>query len=1171
MNPAQRFHSLDNLRAIMMWLGIVVHVAVIHMVGTSLLPWRDPETTPLANLAMTFIHTFSMPVFFILAGFFVALLMARRGANGMLKHRLRRIGVPFLVFWPPIFLATGALIMRYLELMPLSPEELQLQIDERPMLNTMHLWFLYYLLWFCALAALAGMLERHIPHTFKHGIARSWHVLGARWWGFLLLALPLAATGAFYWNGIVAPDGSFLPRVTELVHNGLFFVFGCYLYRHQDSLLPLYARNGWRYLGAGLVFFLASMGVFETFLNQPQSTLYARAGMAFLYHCASWLWSFALIGLFMRYLAAQNRFLAFVANSSYWVYLVHLPFTVGFGVLLYDMPYGALAKMGINLGATTAVCLLTYLLLVRHTPVSILLNGRSHPVPLRPLTIAVASTLLFAGAIGFSQIKFDATMTPTRSSPPAALAVPDDIARFLHELGNAYGSPDGAAVAQFLSQDFLYQNMDRAAFLHHLQKNRQYFDRLAITPVELRPHSDRMELSAYGVSAKGALSPSLQVLPLQAGAALVQENGKWKLHGNQQHEEVSLYRKVRSIVADFTPADLQAYRRHLPDGYAMPEQPYVRVAVIDWLRTGAPQMPYRQAQLSILARKDGENIWHILAMPETDWLAVESGKAIGFPKTVADIDIRRSLARQWQVALRQEGAPLAEIDFEAVIATKSQSLRYRDAWPKNVDDWIVFGQNGAALKSGMHPLAPPKSTSSGYGWMTVNPQSTLWKELLPSGKRALAMSFETDGAYKLHMYPLANAEVPAGIRQLLDATAAAWAGQDMEVALALHHPAFRVTNQKDLVAMRKLFPHTRRYEWQVKELREDGDFVQLRGEIRTEAGAMPASVRLFRENGRWVFYGDGGSWQEQRRARPKANGLATDEFDAYIQEEMREVLSMGENLRFEGKAGALGAFSSLGNKIFKPAGQGPFPALVLLPDCSGRIGSRMRQRVEAGIALGYVVMMVDSMRGHFTNCVAPLRVSIARRVKDAYDALDHLAKLPQVDPRRIAVAGFSQGGIVALLAAAEKPAALYAARRRFAASVAFYPLCYLSGRYAKQEVDFLRPDIDTPLLLLMGGEDIYTPAYDCVPHLQELQAGGAPVEWHVFPQAVHGWDLAEISGRSTFTFRGDRMTFSFDAAATRESQDRMFDFLQRRMAKATLHQSGAPQAKQESGSDPEMP
>ena len=93
---------------------------------------------------------------------------------------------------------------------------------------------------------------------------------------------------------------------------------------------------------------------------------------------AIWLWSFALIGLVMRYLPAQNPTLRYLSDSSYWVYLLHFPATIGFGALLCGLEWPALAKMGLNIAATTVLCLVTYRLFVRHTAISQLLNGRRH-------------------------------------------------------------------------------------------------------------------------------------------------------------------------------------------------------------------------------------------------------------------------------------------------------------------------------------------------------------------------------------------------------------------------------------------------------------------------------------------------------------------------------------------------------------------------------------------------------------------------------------------------------------------------------------------------------------------------------------------------------------------------------------------------------------------------
>jgi glucans biosynthesis protein C len=82
------------------------------------------------------------------------------------------------------------------------------------------------------------------------------------------------------------------------------------------------------------------------------------------------------LGFFSRYLPRQNRVLKYLSDSSYWVYLVHLAGTIGFGILLYDAPFGVAGKMLLNISATTTVCLLSYHWLVRNSWIGVLLNGR---------------------------------------------------------------------------------------------------------------------------------------------------------------------------------------------------------------------------------------------------------------------------------------------------------------------------------------------------------------------------------------------------------------------------------------------------------------------------------------------------------------------------------------------------------------------------------------------------------------------------------------------------------------------------------------------------------------------------------------------------------------------------------------------------------------------------
>lgn len=363
----------------MMWLGIVLHVALNHIVGESPAPWRDSQTTLVANFLIAWIHAFRMPVFFVLAGFFVAMLLSRRGYGGMLKHRMRTLALPFAVFWPLIFPATVMLVMVFVHQMVhgrfgLDPS-LVTKPPHGPLLNTLHLWFLYLLTWFCVLTATGAWLAKSIPTLPIQMLSSALNRLAIRWWGTLVLALPLAWAGASYRAGLVTASGSFAPPLTEWIQSGVFFVIGLALYHRRDTSLAHFSKHCWAFGAAGVIAFLAWVSLYEATLSNPALLPQPQSIMAFTYGCASWWLSFALIGGFCRYLPIQNAGLQYLAESSYWAYLVHMLGTIGFGALMFTWPWGALTKMAVNMLATTAFCLLSYHLFVRHRFIGRLLNG----------------------------------------------------------------------------------------------------------------------------------------------------------------------------------------------------------------------------------------------------------------------------------------------------------------------------------------------------------------------------------------------------------------------------------------------------------------------------------------------------------------------------------------------------------------------------------------------------------------------------------------------------------------------------------------------------------------------------------------------------------------------------------------------------------------------------
>ncbi|MGD9536804.1 MAG: dienelactone hydrolase family protein [Alphaproteobacteria bacterium] len=214
------------------------------------------------------------------------------------------------------------------------------------------------------------------------------------------------------------------------------------------------------------------------------------------------------------------------------------------------------------------------------------------------------------------------------------------------------------------------------------------------------------------------------------------------------------------------------------------------------------------------------------------------------------------------------------------------------------------------------------------------------------------------------------------------------------------------------------------------------------------------------------------------------------------------------------------AFSDVGNgpdeepptqaqgTLYLPAGaspEAPVPAIVLLHGASGVMNARGPTYARQFAARGAAALVVDVFgarreRGSgFINRL--LEITEAMFLADAYAALDFLAARPEIDAQRIALVGFSYGGMAATYAAYAQVAERYAPNgRRFAAHVAFYAPCIAEFEDHR--------GTGAPLLMLFGARDATVDAERCARVAAQLEAGGSEVETAVYEDAVHQWDGA---------------------------------------------------------------
>lgn len=222
----------------------------------------------------------------------------------------------------------------------------------------------------------------------------------------------------------------------------------------------------------------------------------------------------------------------------------------------------------------------------------------------------------------------------------------------------------------------------------------------------------------------------------------------------------------------------------------------------------------------------------------------------------------------------------------------------------------------------------------------------------------------------------------------------------------------------------------------------------------------------------------------------------------------------------------------LTGRLKKPDGEGPFPAVVLLHGCGGIQPKRDHRWAERLREWGYVTLQADSFgpRGLSSVCDYSSWDAfdiLRKRVNDAYDARAYLAGLPFVDRDRIAVMGWSHGGMTVLQALYKKKV------RPFRAAVAFYPSC---GKTLT--------DLNAPLLILIGEADDWTPSGHCVSSMPP-EKGAYDVLLKVYPGALHGFDML---GVDTYA-RGSRGShyLKHNPEAEADSVLRVSEFLEKRL------------------------
>ena len=345
----ERFHFLDVARALLMLLGIPFHAALVYAHTSWIVD--SPDTLPGLAWFPTALSTFRMPGFFVIAGFFAAMILQRRPARAWLRSRVVRLGLPLL---------TGAAVIVPLQNLMLHDGPAgaaRLPVLAGPLILS-HLWFLPVLLILSAMLALGwSRLSRlHWPDLPVWAIG----LICALW------NLALRAEYTFPGWKLTLLDG--LLDLEAVLIYAPFFLLGA-VARCNPATFARLRTWSWPTAALGLAAAVAYVATYHA-QDRPHIVIEVMsAGFAAV--CISQALLALLARIADRAIPAVDR----LVDASFSIYLFHHPIIIALALMLVPVRFPPLVEWIAICLATLALSYGLHRLLRRSTLLLFLFNG----------------------------------------------------------------------------------------------------------------------------------------------------------------------------------------------------------------------------------------------------------------------------------------------------------------------------------------------------------------------------------------------------------------------------------------------------------------------------------------------------------------------------------------------------------------------------------------------------------------------------------------------------------------------------------------------------------------------------------------------------------------------------------------------------------------------------
>ena len=363
---SQRRHHLDAIRVSAILLLIPYHAARYVQKGDG-----DPR---IVDAVVWFVHTWHMPLFFAISGFLAAGALARSTAGLQVRARFRRLGLPLVVGMLTVVPLANFFVIEAAALWPRKgtvPPKRELDLANIFSFTPRHLWFIAYLLMISLVAIGVWLAVQRAPQIGA-ALKRGFGLMMRSWWAVPVLAA-ISAAILITKSGWVAggsASNSLIPVPTLFAYYSLFFVFG-WLLSGQSELIEQLKRGAWLRLAAGV---LIALPAFYLFYDSVAFTggvgtpgVLTDIGALRLYGLFAvgivcWLTLFGIWGVLARHVRQESRVLRYLADASFWIYLVHIPFLVALQSTLSTTDLAIPVRWGVAVTGTFLLALGSYAL-----------------------------------------------------------------------------------------------------------------------------------------------------------------------------------------------------------------------------------------------------------------------------------------------------------------------------------------------------------------------------------------------------------------------------------------------------------------------------------------------------------------------------------------------------------------------------------------------------------------------------------------------------------------------------------------------------------------------------------------------------------------------------------------------------------------------------------------